>query len=488
MENIMSIIKNLLTFGAYGRIEDSMKEYNKVKNRYNSRLHEMKSKSHEVNAVLEAVVRVKVEALNNLNSFKEFSVDNIEGSLSNSHKFKSPDFRQINQTLQNGQLALTATAGAVVGTTAGVGTALATWGLVSTFGAASTGTAISTLSGAAATNATLALLGGGAVAAGGGGIIAGVTVLGGIVAIPALVALGVFSHFSAKKKVAEIESAIRKMQRHMYRIEKNIIRLKEIKKRSNKLIRLIKRKSKNLKYELNISTRIIDGEMNKFTSFYHQIRRVILRRNTLKLASEVSVLIETPIFNEDTEKVLINKVASRNKGPIYKMLAGFIIMLAVYIFAMPFLKNTSLHSISQIDWVNNLTDNVKQVVIFIDEEKNGNLTSTNNINEPEEEINQQLIEDNVVSIIVTKNYGETEILNVELIFIPGETMNEVLQKHKDELELEVKDNRIFSIKGVKHNLNGSERWLAQITDVDGFPVDSISSELKNGDVIELDLH
>ena len=272
-------------------------------------MHEMKSKSHEVNAVLEAVVRVKVEALNNLNSFKEFSVDNIEGSLSNSHKFKSPDFRQINQTLQNGQLALTATAGAVVGTTAGVGTALATWGLVSTFGAASTGTAISTLSGAAATNATLALLGGGAVAAGGGGIIAGVTVLGGIVAIPALVALGVFSHFSAKKKVAEIESAIRKMQRHMYRIEKNIIRLKEIKKRSNKLIRLIKRKSKNLKYELNISTRIIDGEMNKFTSFYHQIRRVI-PRNTLKLASEVSVLIETPIFNEDTEKVLINKVAS----------------------------------------------------------------------------------------------------------------------------------------------------------------------------------
>ena len=168
------------------------------------------------------------------------------------------------------------------------------------------------------------------------------------------------------------------------------------------------------------------------------------------------------------------------------MLAGFIIMLVVYIFAMPFLKNTSIHSISQIDWVNNLTDNVKQVVNFIDEEKNGNLTSTNNINELEEETNHQLVEDNVVSIIVTKNYGETEILNVELIFI--QKFNEVLQKYKDELELEVKDNRIFSIKGVKHNLNGSERWLAQITDVDGFPVDSISSELKNGDVIELDLH
>ena len=95
----MSLIKNILTFGACGRIEESMKNYNNVKNQYNSRLYKMKSKSREVDAVLEAVVRVKVEALNNLNSFKEFSVENIEGSLSNSHKFKSPDFRQINQRL-----------------------------------------------------------------------------------------------------------------------------------------------------------------------------------------------------------------------------------------------------------------------------------------------------------------------------------------------------------------------------------------------------
>lgn len=111
---------------------------------------------------------MKIKAIKNLNTFKEFSVGNIENPLFKSNKFKSANFKHINQTFEKGQLALTAAAGVTVGATAGVGTALATWGLASTFGAASTGTAISTLSGAAASKATLALLGGGAVAAGGG--------------------------------------------------------------------------------------------------------------------------------------------------------------------------------------------------------------------------------------------------------------------------------------------------------------------------------
>ncbi|WP_284561045.1 hypothetical protein [Bacillus sp. T2.9-1] len=226
----MSTMKNILTFGAYGRIQEAMKKYNKIKKRYNFKLYKMKSKSREVHAVLEKVVRVKIEAIKTLNTFKEFSVGNIESPFYKSNLYESVDFKQINQTLEKGQLALTAATGAAVGATAGVGTALATWGLASTLGVASTGTAISTLSGAAATNATLALLGGGAVAAGGGGMIAGATVLGGIVAIPALVALGVFSHFSAKKKIAEIEIAIYNMQINMSKMETNMIRMKKVKK------------------------------------------------------------------------------------------------------------------------------------------------------------------------------------------------------------------------------------------------------------------
>jgi hypothetical protein len=339
MVTIMSTIKNILTFGAYGRIEEAMKKYNKVKNRYNSRLNKMNSVSREVDAVLETVVRVKIEAIKNLNTFKEFSLGNIENPLYKSNKFKSTDFKYINQTLEKGQLALTAAAGATVGATAGVGTALATWGLASTLGAASTGTAISTLSGAAATKATLALLGGGAVAVGGGGMIAGTAVLSGIVAIPALVALGVFSHFSAKKKIAEIESAIYKMKINMCKMDTNIIRLKAIQKKSNKLIRLIKKKSKNLKYELNIANRIVNGEMNRITSFFHQIRTIIFNRSVAKLGIEISILINTPIFNEDTKKINLNKTSNKKNGLAYKMLAVFLIVVALYTLAVPMIKD-----------------------------------------------------------------------------------------------------------------------------------------------------
>lgn len=364
----MSTIKNILTFGAYGRIEEAMEKYNKVKKRYNSRLHKMKSKSREVDAVLETVVQVKIEAIKNLNTFKEFSVGYIENQLYNSNKFKSADFKHINQTLEKGQLALTASAGVAIGATAGVGTALATWGLASTLGAASTGTAISTLSGAAATNATLALLGGGAVAAGGGGMIAGATVLAGIVAIPALVALGVFSHLSAKKKIAEIESAIYKMKVNMCKMDTNIIRLKEIQKKSNKLIRLIKKKSKNLKYELNIANRIVNGEMSKITSFYHQIRTTIFNRSVTKLANEISILIDTPIFNEDTKKVHLNKTYNQKNATHYIMLAVFLIAVALYILAVPMNKDVfPFNTFSKSDFVNNITDKMASAVNTINE-------------------------------------------------------------------------------------------------------------------------
>jgi hypothetical protein len=360
----MSTIKNILTFGAYGRIEKAMKKYNKVKKRYLYRLSKMKSKSRKVEALLKTVVRVKVEAVKNLNTYKEFSVGNMENPLAT--KFKSEDFKQINQILEKSQLALTAAAGATVGATAGVGTALAAWGLASTLGVASTGTAISTLSGAAATNATLALLGGGAVAAGGGGMVAGATVLGGIVAIPALIGLGVFSHFSAKKKIFEIESAIYKMKMNMYKMDANIIRLKAIQKKSNKLIGLINKKSHHLKYELNIANQMVTGELNQLTSYYHQIRTIIFGRSVTKLANEIALLIDTPIFNDDAEKVRLHKKSNIKMDLVYKMLASLLIVGTLYFVAFPIIKDyvtlnvfsqkTSVQYEDVADYLNQITE------------------------------------------------------------------------------------------------------------------------------------
>ncbi|MGD6816337.1 hypothetical protein ACQCVE_04570 [Metabacillus sp. 113a] len=464
----MSTIKNILTFGAYGRIEEAMKNYNKVKNQYDLKLRKMRSKSRELDSVLETVVQVKIEAIKVLNTCKDFSAGSIDGSPYKLNRFTLPESKRINQTLENGHLALTAATGAAIGGTAGVGSALAIWGLASTLGAASTGTAISTLSGAAATNATLALLGGGALSAGGGGMIAGTALLGGIVAIPALIGLGVLSHFSAKKKMAEIESAIHRMQRAMYKMDTNIIRFKEIRKKSKKLIRLTKKKTKSLTFELEVANRLVNGEMNKLTGFFHSIRMILFNKDVSTLANEISVLIDTPIFDENVRS---NKKSNKRSLP-YKWLAVLPIVSVFIIMAVPVSKET----------ITNMADEIKHIIHPFYEKQNLN----------EDEINQINLEENpehhVVTVIVTKDYGASEILTVDLRFTTGETMNEVLKSNKNELELVVKDNRIFSIKGVERNSKGSDMWMAQITDINGFPVDSIESDLNHGDVVELDLH
>ncbi|MFC4322596.1 hypothetical protein [Litchfieldia salsa] len=484
----MSTFKNILTFGAYGRIEEAMAKYNKVKNRYNAKLRKMKIKSREVDALLETVVQVKVEAIKDLHTFKELTVGNQEKTL---NQPKLSDFKIINQTLANGQLALTAGVGATLGATAGIGTALATWGLVSTLGAASTGTAISALSGAAATNATLAFLGGGSVAAGGGGMIAGTTLLGGMVAIPALVALGVFSHFSAKKKIAEIESAINKMQRYMNKMDRNIIQLKVVRKKAKRLIRLISKKSKKLKYELNIANQMINGEMNKLTCYYHQVRTLLFNRSASKLAVDVAILIDTPIFDEES----INQdIASyKRTALIGKMMVVATCAIAFYLFALPVLKDAfPQHTLTKSNVVNKVADVKARIAAFIGEGENEVLESNYQI-ESEEVISDEYyveepMEYNVVTIIITKNYGETQILHEDFYFNTGETMNDVMYKYHDELEMVVEHNRIVSLKGFEQSLNGSERWLAQITAADGSPVDSLESILSDGDIIELDLH
>src|SRR4051812_31220551 len=170
----MGFIKNVVTFGASGRIDKKIDELEDLEYEYNSLYREMERKRENVNTTLEKVVKLKVQSVKSLNKISKIS-KNLKGkdrefiyrSLGND--FESVDFDQINATLTAGQMAMNATKGL----STGVGTAVGSWALVSTFGTASTGTAIASLSGAAATNATLAWLGGGAAAAGGGGMAAG---------------------------------------------------------------------------------------------------------------------------------------------------------------------------------------------------------------------------------------------------------------------------------------------------------------------------
>jgi len=307
----VSFIKNLVTFGAHGRVERKITEFEDLKIQYEQLYSEMDSKRNEVDITLKNVIQVKVKAIKSLQKISKVS-KNLKGKerdivhRSFGNQYEMIDFKRIETTITAGQIAMSATKGV----SAGVGTALGTWALVTTFGTASTGTAIAGLSGAAATNATLAWFGGGAIAAGGGGIAAGTAVIGGIVAIPALAVLGVFSHLKANKKINEIESEMYKIIGYIDQMEGNILKMKLIEERSNELVITINKAQSVFESELRKTLR----NLNRFfiiSKLIRWLRKNLLRgsyysKNDLKhisyigsIAVDFAVMIDTPVFDEE---------------------------------------------------------------------------------------------------------------------------------------------------------------------------------------------
>lgn len=220
------IIKNVITFGASGRIDKKIDEHEELVNQYKEKYSIMELKSEEVNKSFEKVIEKKVNSVSSLKKInqiskniqmreREFDEEILENDLSR------VDFDSIESTISLGESAISASKGV----STGISTAMGAWALVSTLGTASTGTAIAGLSGVAATNATLAWFGGGAIAAGGGGMALGTMVIGGIVAVPALALTGVFNHINANKKIKEIEEEIVSLLKYIDQVESNILHL-----------------------------------------------------------------------------------------------------------------------------------------------------------------------------------------------------------------------------------------------------------------------
>ena len=250
----MGWFKNLVTFGASGRIEKKVDEYDDYIYEYNHLYPEMEKKKEELNSTLEILVKKKIEAIKSLKkikkiaeNFKEKDRGSIQEEINDSETKQY--FYDVDETISAADIAMNTGKGV----SAGIGTAVGTWALISTYGAASTGTAIASLSGAAATNATLAWLGGGSLAAGGGGIAAGSAVLGGIVAIPALAITGLFSHLKANKKIKEIEEKIYEVREASYKIKDNISGMEFANKRAIEIIDSLEKAKEVFEIELKKS-------------------------------------------------------------------------------------------------------------------------------------------------------------------------------------------------------------------------------------------
>lgn len=224
--------KNLVTFGAAGRIENAIDDYNKIYKKYTCNLEILNDRKKQCEKLAEEFVELQRAAQKYVQKLSVFTdIKSKEGREEFSMN-TGIDISLISYTersLSAGEAIFNTalgTAGATGLASAAPGTLM--WA-VTTFGTASTGTAISTLSGAAAQNAALACLGGGSIAAGGGGVAAGTSVLSAAVPIVAVVSFFIitplFSHLSANKKIAKIESESLKISKELEKIEAGKLKL-----------------------------------------------------------------------------------------------------------------------------------------------------------------------------------------------------------------------------------------------------------------------
>lgn len=237
--SVKDVISNIVSLGASGRITKAQEEYESTAHKLEEKLAKHDALRERVNHLFEELIEVKKNAI-----LEVKKIQKITKSLSVRDRNLLKDYleegnhysiTQIDESIGLGEQAINATKGVATG----VSTALGVWALAGTIGTASTGTAIASLSGAAATNATLAWLGGGALATGGGGMAAGTVLLGGLVAIPAIAAMGLLSHLSANKKINEIKIEENKLLGYIETVEKNLVVLSAMEKRTTELIESI---------------------------------------------------------------------------------------------------------------------------------------------------------------------------------------------------------------------------------------------------------
>jgi hypothetical protein len=304
------IVKNILSFGAHGRVQDALESFRKIESGLNSAHHEVEQQRLSTNASLNRLIETKLAAIERLkllsNISKNLGVRErrlTEGTIGNI-ELGTP-LRDIETTLNSAEIAKNM----AKGTSVGLSTALGTWALVGTLGSASTGTAIATLSGAAATNATLAWLGGGALAAGGGGMAAGAVVLGGIVLLPALAIMGIFSHVGASKKIAEIQEAGVKAIKAIAVYKQTLLSLNALQRRGDEVSGAVERSGDVYEREYHSAYSEL-FPWGIFSKVRRAIRRIVGRpffneqdlhviAPMLQMAAALAQLVDTKLLNEE---------------------------------------------------------------------------------------------------------------------------------------------------------------------------------------------
>ena len=309
-----SWLQNIISFGAAGRIEDAVEEYNSIFNVYRAHFEDVERRRDEVAGVLQGLVLAKHSAYRSLKRVREV-VQNISPKdrqfikRHSLNRSRALDLQSVEGTLSAGDLA---TSGAT-GVGAGLSTAAGAWALVGTLGTASTGTALSSLSGVALTNATLAWFGGGSLAAGGMGMAGGAMVLGGIVLAPAAVLTAGFAHVKANKKIAEIKEAAEKVVVEIDSLQKAKRTLNAIELRAGEMSRSLEKSEEAFLVVLESAKRDLklDSLWQRFLAWLQQTffgktysdEQVAIIASVGTAATQLARLIDRPLLDENGQLI-----------------------------------------------------------------------------------------------------------------------------------------------------------------------------------------
>ncbi len=304
------LLKNIVTFGAHGRVENKLREFNEIKCKLEAQIEELNTSKKIVNKKIKHLIKTKKKSVKVLKRIQKISKyltpkDRQYSAVQYEKTSIQDNLIRAEHTISMAEIAMSATKGV----SAGVSTALGAWALVAGYGAASTGTAIGALSGVAATNATLAWFGGGAVAAGGGGMAAGTMVLGGIVVVPALIVAAIFSHVSANKKIREIEEQMLEVVKMIEQYCKAKLAIELIGSRTEELTISLKKAQKAFIvsykisarkiYPIPILSRIVKWLKKKFGYNYYTENDLHEIAQLGKIAKDFAAIIDTKIIDND---------------------------------------------------------------------------------------------------------------------------------------------------------------------------------------------
>lgn len=307
-----STVKNIITFGASGRIDKAQEEYDSIYRSYKYRLALYNTRRNVFTRCAKKYLPLQIKAQKLARKVNKFLPSNEKQreSVATDIGISPMVLSAVDTSLNTGEMVLNSLKGIAGGALAGAAAPAAIMGLVTTFGTAGTGVAIAELSGVAATNAALAALGGGTLMAGGGGVAAGSALLSASVPVVgiaiAAVALPVFSHLSANKKIKAIEEEKLKIAQQVDVIEKEKLKVDYCIRRVEELIQSLKKaeraysflyfKTSILVYPLGFISRLIKGRGKRFSE------RDKMRVYTLLNAAKAMLLIRDTNFMTEIEE------------------------------------------------------------------------------------------------------------------------------------------------------------------------------------------